>query len=89
MISPRTHALRFRIWQHCEPRGWDVTVREIADALDESVGTISNTLKLAGWLNRVRVSRLDSGHVSMMRHRAGQLTAADVVSGRIEALADA
>lgn len=89
MTSPHTHALRYRIWAYCEPRGWDVTIGEIAEALDLSVSAVSNIVRSARWSSRVRSARLVSDHVSMVRYRAGQRTVDDVVAGRLGVLVDA
>ncbi len=89
MTSPRTHTHRYRIWGYCEPRGWDVTIPEIAEALDLSVGTVANVINAAGWSNRVRSTRQDRSHTSVLRYRANQLTVADVLAGRMGMMADA
>lgn len=59
--SPRTLALRFRIWQIAEPSGWNLTSAEIADRLgDVSSGTVAQCIRYAGWANRVRTSQRDT-----------------------------
>lgn len=89
MTSPRTHTHRYRIWGYCEPRGWDVTIPEIAEALDLSVGTVSNVIKAARWSNRVRATRQVTGGFGMVAYRGGQRTVADVVAGRMGVVVDA
>jgi len=50
----KREALRFRIWQFCQPREWDVTTAEIAEALGEPWQRVRNALAHAGWAGRVR-----------------------------------
>jgi hypothetical protein len=59
VISPRTHALRFRIWQYCQTCEWNATVAEIAEALGETSRRIGTVVSDAGWINRLRTARLD------------------------------
>ncbi len=56
MPSSRTHALRFRIWQYAQPKGWDVTVPEVAEALDLSPVVVGQVVRHAGWRERFRVN---------------------------------
>lgn len=53
-MTPRGHAIAFRIWQYCRPLGWDCTRREIADALDLHVGTVASVVEKKGWDVRLR-----------------------------------
>jgi hypothetical protein len=53
-MTPRSEALAFRIWQYCEPLGWDCTSTEVADVLGVSVWTVSNICKSKGWSERLR-----------------------------------
>jgi len=85
--TPRTMALRFRIWAYAQPRGWDVTFAEVADALGVSVKSVGAIAQAAGWVQRFRVAdthaRRDAwgesnGHFIYARHAA-----ADIVAGRI------
>lgn len=54
--SPRIAALAYRIWAYANPRGWDCTIREIADALDAPVYSIVATVRTRGWTERLRAS---------------------------------
>lgn len=58
-MNPKTETLKYRIWAYASPRGWDVTLREIADALDEPMGRVRRTMAIARWSDRVRVMRSD------------------------------
>ena len=54
-VSPRTQALRYRIWAYANPRGWDVTMQDIADALGETREEISSCIaKTPRWGGRGR-----------------------------------
>lgn len=81
MTSPRTHALRFRIWAHCEPLGWDVTIAEVARAIEEPISAVVSAAQSAGWASRFRAAPKRapmSGYTWNANH-----IAADVVAGRI------
>ncbi len=52
--SPRAAALAYRIWGYANPRGWDVTIREIASALGERAHRVQRILQNQKWLGRVR-----------------------------------
>lgn len=54
MTHPRTEALAYRIWAYASPRGWDVTGKDIAEALDLSFGVVGMVLQAKGWHNRTR-----------------------------------
>lgn len=55
-MNPKTTALAFRIWQYAHPMGWDVTLKETADALGVSWMTVRNVAARRGWANRFRVT---------------------------------
>lgn len=59
-MNPRIEATAFRIWQYCKPLEWNVTVVEIADALDLPMPTVRNLCAKRGWSNRLRVIRCDA-----------------------------
>ena len=59
-MSPYTEALAFRIWQYANPRGWDCTVGEIAEALDMHPSPVGRVCAMRGWHVRLRKTRLDS-----------------------------
>lgn len=85
--SPRTLALRYRIWAHCEPLGWDTSVREIAEALDEPLNVISGIVAGKGWHTRLRAPER-SAELGYRAHspsmaRIARGVVPDVVSGRI------
>ena len=83
MISPRTMALRYRIWAYAAPKGWDVTTADIAESLGESNARIRRALMDAGWLERTRATRQDTAMTSWngsARAAAGHI-AADILSG--------
>ena len=53
-MTLRTEILAFRIWAFAHPKGWDCTLQELADELDESVGRISAVCREKGWSARLR-----------------------------------
>lgn len=55
-------ALEFRIWQHCAPLGWDLTMKDCARALDVHYMQIVWAARRKGWLSRFRAAKLDVGH---------------------------
>ena len=54
-MTPRTQALAYRIWAHCEPIGWNCTHSECAEALGESSRRVAKIAGLRGWQDRFRV----------------------------------
>ncbi|QQA43939.1 hypothetical protein [Pelagovum pacificum] len=55
-LSPRSEALAYRIWGHCTPIGWNCTMREVAEALEEDRSRISSIANKKGWSDRFRRS---------------------------------
>lgn len=83
--SPKTLALRYRIWCFAKEREWDVTVMEIAEALDESVQRVNNTVRQAGWSERLRVAfGADYSAGGAVRNLERPIIR-DVLAGRVEA----
>jgi len=56
-MTPRGHAIAFRIWQYCQPLGWDCTLAEVADAIDVTLPTVRAVIKRKNWGGRLRVTR--------------------------------
>ena len=54
--TPAVMALRFRIWAIAAPKGWDMTLAEVADALDEDFRRVAGVVRYAGWLPRFRTT---------------------------------
>ncbi len=53
-LSPKSEALAYRIWAYCEPRGWNVTPREIGDEIGICASHVVQLLWRKGWHTRVR-----------------------------------
>lgn len=51
---PAVMALRFRIWALATPKGWNMTIAEVAEALGENPRRIAGIVRYAGWLPRFR-----------------------------------
>lgn len=58
-LSPRTEALAFRIWQVCEPKGWDITLDDLADRLDVAADRVLWVLRAKDWAGRIRAIMTD------------------------------
>lgn len=59
-INPRILKLRFRVWQFCADRDWNVTTPQISEGLgDASPQQVSAVLQSRGWAHRVRKTRGD------------------------------
>ena len=65
MIQPKTHALAYRIWAYAEPREWNCTVNELANALNENRKSIVAACTAKGWNHRLRTAvTYDANYVS-------------------------
>ena len=53
-MTPQQEAIAFRIWAHCEPLGWDVTIPDIAEALDLTKQRVIGICVSKGWVDRFR-----------------------------------
>lgn len=53
-MNPRIETIAFRIWQYADPREWNVTVQEVADALDLPMTAVRNLCAKRNWSNRMR-----------------------------------
>lgn len=74
MANPKSEALAFRIWAYASPLGWDCTINDIAEELDEKVRRVGRICQNKGWLSRLRREysaddyfALLSGNVSQKR----------------------
>ena len=84
--SPKTLALRYRIWCFAAARGWDVTCNEIGEAVGEPGHRIGSVLQAAGWISRVRVAL--RGPETLLKgggaaRNAEQHVIRDVLAGRV------
>ncbi|MBR9819375.1 MAG: hypothetical protein GYB51_00070 [Rhodobacteraceae bacterium] len=59
-FNPATETIAFRMWQHCEPIGWNCTIAEAADAIDVSVNRVRRIAGHKGWGHRFRATRKDA-----------------------------
>lgn len=53
-MTPRAMAISFRIWAHCDPIGWECTMRECADALGLRLASVRAVASAKGWSTRFR-----------------------------------
>lgn len=59
-MSVATKTLAVRIWAFAQPRGWDMTVADVADELGETSHRVRRVVQLCGWSGRFRSSTLDT-----------------------------
>lgn len=81
----KREALRFRIWQFCQPREWDVTIQDIAAALEEPLQRVNATVRYAGWDNRIRALYGRENPVGAPQGQIERFIVRDVLAGRVEA----
>lgn len=55
-LSPKSEALAYRIWAYCEPRGWNVTVAEIAEGIETPQTRVQSVVGHKGWAGRLRAT---------------------------------
>ena len=79
-MTPKQHAIRLRIWQHCDPIGWDCSLDECAKAIGMKVGTVSSAVCMSpSWLGRFRASNGAARRAAQWSlHAAASTTSADV-----------
>lgn len=53
-MTPRAMRISLQIWAYCDPRGWDCSVKEIAEEIGESWQTVKTVCQHRGWLLRLR-----------------------------------
>lgn len=68
-------AVAFRIWAYAEPLGWDVSVSDLAGALDLPKREIDKALYYKGWARRLKRRRF---------HHAAHALASEVWVGMQE-----
>jgi hypothetical protein len=56
-VTPKQHAIRLRIWQHCDPIGWDCSLDECAKAIGLGLPAVRAVVCMSpSWLGRFRAS---------------------------------
>ncbi|MCJ8139493.1 hypothetical protein [Falsirhodobacter halotolerans] len=55
----RREAQAFCIWSYATARDWDLTLRELAEALDLKLIAVRNTCNKRGWSRRLRSDTQD------------------------------
>lgn len=53
-MTPRAMRISLQIWAYCDPRGWDCSVKEIAEEIGESWRTVKMVCQHHGWMRRLR-----------------------------------
>jgi hypothetical protein len=92
-MKARTQALRFRIWQYCQPLEWNVTNAEIAEAIGEDINRVRAIIQHAGWSDRIRTVSLDdygpNGFHLFGTAAAAVIIGEQIAAGRMNAEAEA
>jgi len=70
-LSPRSETLAFRIWSYAGPRGWDLTLQELADGLGETMEKVRSICMLKRWGGRLRVTSCDVNASASSIYRGG------------------
>lgn len=55
-FNPKTEALAFRIWAYARRIGWDCTIAQLAEALDENIHRVRAVVVHKKWTRRLRVA---------------------------------
>lgn len=55
-FKPKSEALAFRIWAHARALGWNCSIAELAEALNENINRVRAIVVHKKWTNRLRVS---------------------------------
>lgn len=80
---PKTLALRYRIWCFASAREWDVTIQDIAAALEEPLQRVNATVRYAGWGNRIRALYGRENPVGAPQGQIERGVIRDVLAGRV------
>lgn len=59
-FNPANEAIAFRLWQYAEQIGWNCTIAEAADAIDEPMNRVRGIVGSKGWGHRFRATRPDT-----------------------------
>lgn len=59
MLKPKSEALAFRIWAYAKPREWNVTAKELSEALNVTTNAIGAILRAKKWNHRIRITKTD------------------------------
>jgi len=55
-MTPRGHTIAYQIWAYANPRGWDCTSNEVADALGLDRRAVARVAGLQKWTERFRAN---------------------------------
>ena len=80
-MNVRTEALAYRIWAHCEPLGWDCTVKDVAEALDVKWQLVNAICRCRKWTSRMRHSSPSSFEYNSGRMDSRRRTDKDLDGG--------
>lgn len=60
-MTPKQETIAFKIWAHCEPLGWDMTIADAANDIGVPVQQFIGIARVKGWTHRFRKSRPTRG----------------------------
>jgi len=66
-MTPRGHTIAYQIWAYANPRGWDCTIAECADAIGVNRLLVGRIVHAKDWSSRFR------GVVTYQRGVTGQM----------------
>ena len=72
-MTPRSQATALRVWQLCDPMGWDLTIAEVAAELGKPKSYISSVCRQKGWMGRLRASKVEHASHEPLSHLATDL----------------
>lgn len=61
-MTPASHTLAYRVWGECNLHGWDRTIAEVAEALDEPVQRVRRIVQVKQWADRFRSGKCNQDH---------------------------
>jgi hypothetical protein len=58
-LSPNSETVAYLAWVEAEKTGWDLTVKQCAEAIDVNPRKLQMIVNLKGWMNRFRKVKKD------------------------------
>ena len=53
-MTPRTEAIAYRVWAYAAPRGWNVTIVEVAEEIGVEWQSVRSVMVHKKWIGRLR-----------------------------------
>lgn len=87
-MTPHSEAIADRIWAYAEPRGWNCTCGEIADALDVSPKLVSSIIVAKNWTGKLQSPFHLRLYTENSATRTGEPFVGDAVRAHISAMVE-